>query len=70
MNPSCPHGDPPESSVLRVVVSGAIIRADEAILATLAALMQRLGLLDLDEGEALPNSPPRGQRSRRSRLLK
>ena len=70
MAPSCPHCDQPESSVLRVVLTSAIVRADEARLATIAALMQRLGLLDLAEGEAYSDDPPRGQRSRRLRLLK
>ena len=70
MAPSCPHCDPPESAMLRVVLTSAIIRADEARLATIAALMQRLGLLDLAEGEAHLDGPPLGQRSRRLRLLK
>ena len=67
MELSCPHCDEPESSVLRVVLTSAIVQADEA---TIAALMQRLGLFDLAEGEAYPDGSPRGQRSRRLRLLK
>src|SRR6266581_9000498 len=46
MEPSCPHGAPPESAVLRVVLTSTIRQADEARLAARAALMQRLGLLD------------------------
>ena len=67
MEPSCPHCDPPESAMLRVVLTSTIVQADEA---TIAALMQRLGLLDLAEGEAYLDGPPLGQRSRRLRLLK
>ena len=70
MAPSCPHCDQPKSAVLRVVLTSTIVRADQARLATVAALMQRLGLRDLAEGEAYPDGPPRGPRSRRLRLLK
>ena len=70
MELSCPHCDEPESSVLRVALTSAMVQADEARLATIAALMQRLGLLDLAEGEAYLDGPPLGQRSRRLRLLK
>ena len=70
MEPSCPYCDPPESAVLRVVLTSAIVQADEARLATIATLMQRLGLLDPAEEEAYPDGPPRGQRSRRLCLLK
>ena len=70
MDLSCPHGDQPESCVRRVVLTSAIVRADEARRATIAALMQRLDLFDLAEGEAYSDGPPRGQRSRRLRLLK
>ena len=66
----CPHCEQPESSVLRVALTSAMVQADEARLATIAALMQRLGLFDLAEGEAYPDGSPRGQRSRRLRLLK
>jgi hypothetical protein len=69
MEPACPHGDPPESAVLRVVLTSAIVQADAARLAMIAALMQRLGLLDPAEGEAYPDGSPRGQRSRRLCLL-
>ena len=68
MEPSCPHCDPPESAMLRVVLTSTIVQADEARLAMIAALMQRLGLLDPAEEEASPDGPSRGQRSRR-RLL-
>jgi hypothetical protein len=69
MDPACPHCDPPESAVLRVVLTSAIVQADEARLATIATLMQRLGLLDPAEEEAYPDGPPREQRSRRHCLL-
>jgi len=52
MDQSCPHCDQPESSLLRVILIGAIVRAEEAMLSTLADLMQRLGLLDRVEEQA------------------
>jgi len=69
MEPACPHGDPPESAVLRVGLTSTIGQADEARLAMRAALRQRLGLLDPAEEDASPDGPSRGQRSRRRRLL-
>ena len=65
----CPHCEQPESSVLRVALTSAMVQADEARLAMIAALMQRLGLLDPAEEETYPDGPPREQRSRRLRLL-
>ena len=69
MDRSCPHCDQPESAVLRVVLTSALVRADEARLATRAALRQRLGLFGLAEEKASSEGPPRGPRSRRLRLL-
>ena len=53
MERSCNHCDNPDSSLLRIVLIGEIIRADEATLYTMAEIFQTLGLLELsqeDEG--------------------
>ena len=53
MERSCPHCDHPESSLLRIVLIGEIIRADDVTLSTMAEIFQSLGLLALsDEDEA------------------
>lgn len=41
----CTHCDNPDSSLLRVVLIGEIIRADDATLSTMAEIFQALGLL-------------------------
>ncbi len=49
----CTHCDNPDSSLLRVVLIGEIIRADDATLSTMAEIFQALGLLiPLQEDEA------------------
>jgi hypothetical protein len=62
MPPSCPHGDQPDVSLLRLVFIGEILRADETLLVTLADLLQTSGLLPLAAGSAatrrrLPQGP-------------
>ena len=47
MPPSCPHCDQPDVSLLRVVLMGEILRADETLLVTLADFLQTSGLLPL-----------------------
>ena len=47
MERSCNHCDHPDSSLLRIVLIGEIIRADEATLYTMAEIFQTLGLLEL-----------------------
>ena len=59
MPPSCPHGDQPDVSLLRVVLIGEIVRADEALLVTLADLLHTSGLLPLAAAE--PAAPRRRQ---------
>ena len=54
MQPSCPHCDQPDMSLLRVVLIGEILRADETVLALLADLLQQSGLLDLSEKPKAP----------------
>ena len=57
MPPSCPHGDQPDVSLLRVVLMGEILRADATLLVTLADLLQTSGLLPLAAAE--PAAPHR-----------
>ncbi|GIX48787.1 MAG: hypothetical protein KatS3mg131_2998 [Candidatus Tectimicrobiota bacterium] len=59
MDRPCPYCDHPDSSLLRVVLIGEIIRADDATLYALADLFDSLGLLQLAEEEA-ETPPPRG----------
>ncbi len=54
MHPPCPHCDQPDASLLRLVLIGEILRADETLLALLADLWQQSGLLHLSE---TPNAP-------------
>ena len=49
MERSCNHCDHPESSLLRIVLIGEIIRADDATLYTMAEIFQSLGLLELSD---------------------
>jgi hypothetical protein len=58
MHPPCPHCDQPDASVLRLVLIGEILRADETVLALLADLLQQSGLLGLSEEPAAPPSRP------------
>jgi hypothetical protein len=44
---SCPHCDQPDISLLRLVLIGEILRADETRLVLLADIMQACGLLAL-----------------------
>jgi hypothetical protein len=54
-HPPCPHCDQPDISLLRVVLTGEILRADATRLALLADLLQQTGLLHLaEESPALP----------------
>ena len=54
MHPPCPHCDQPDISLLRLVLIGEILRADETLLALLADLLQQSGLLHLSEEPAAP----------------
>ena len=47
MQQPCPHCDQPDISLLRLVLIGEILRADETRLALLADIMQACGLLAL-----------------------
>ncbi len=54
MEPPCPHCDQPDLSLLRLVLIGELLVADEALLLRLAAVMQQCGLLHLDPEPAAP----------------
>src|SRR5215510_11771411 len=54
MPPSCPHCDQPDVSLLRVVLIGEIVRADETLLVALADLLHTSGLLPLAAAEPAP----------------
>ena len=56
MQPPCPHCDHPDMSLLRVVLIGEILRANETVLALLADLLQQSGLLDLSEKPKAPHA--------------
>jgi hypothetical protein len=54
-HPPCPHCDQPDISLLRLVLIGEILRADEPLLAFLADVMQQLGQLHLAEEPPTPH---------------
>ena len=54
MQPSCPHCDQPDTSLLRLVLMGEILRANATLLALLADLLQQTGLLHLSEEPTVP----------------
>ena len=52
----CPHCDQPDMSLLRLVLIGEILRADETLLVLLADIMQTCGLLPLAATAAEPEA--------------
>jgi hypothetical protein len=53
MEPPCPHCDQPDLTLLRLVLIGELLVADETLLLRLAAVMQACGLLqDAPEPDA------------------
>ena len=70
MERSCPHCDNPDSSLLRVVLIGEILRADEATLSTMAEIFQALGLLELSQEDEASEVQQVAQEKRRLRLVK
>jgi hypothetical protein len=66
MDPPCPHCDQPHASLLRLVLMGEILRADETLLALLAEVLQQTGLVHLSEKPTV--SPVRRQRGTLPRL--
>ena len=70
MERSCTHCDHPDSSLLRIVLIGEIIRADEATLYTMAEIFQSLGLLELSDEDDVPEVEPVVPGKGRPRLVK
>ena len=70
MERSCTHCDHPESSLLRIVLIGEIIRADDATLYTMAEIFQSLGLLELSDEDDGPEVEQVVSRKDRLRLVK
>ena len=70
MERSCSHCDTPDRSLLRIVLIGEIIRADEATLYTMAEIFQTLGLLELSQEDEVSEVKPAAQEKIRLRLVK
>jgi len=62
MQPPCPHCDQSETSLLRLVLIGEILRAEEPEFVWLADVMQQSGLWHLAEE---PMAPPGSDRRAR-----
>ncbi len=54
MQPPCPHCDPPDASLLRLVLMSEVLRTDETMLVLLADVLQQSGLLQLVEKPTAP----------------
>jgi len=70
MERSCGHCDNPDSSLLRIVLIGEIIRADEATLYTIAEIFQTLGLLEPSQEDDVTEVKQVAQEKIRLRLVK
>jgi hypothetical protein len=70
MERSCTHCDHPDSSLLRVVLIGEIIRADEAVLSAMAEIFQALGLLTLSQEDEAADVRQDTPAKRQLRLVK
>ena len=70
MERSCSHCDNPDSSLLRIVLIGEIIRADEATLYTMAEIFQTLGLVELSPEDDGAEVEQVTQEKTRLRLVK
>jgi hypothetical protein len=69
MERSCPHCDHPDISLLRIVLIGEILRAEDATLYTMAEIFQSLGLLELSEADDVPEVKQAMQGKARLRLV-
>ena len=58
MHLPCPHCDQPEMSLLRLVLIGEMLRADETLLVRVADLLQQAGLVHLSEKPTTPRVRP------------
>jgi hypothetical protein len=70
MQPACPHCDVPDSTLLRLVLLGEIMRAEEDSLVTIAEVLQHLGLVQLTETDEASGFPPVSQWRPRLRLAR
>jgi hypothetical protein len=69
MHPPCPHCDQPDMSLLRLVLIGEMLRADETLLGLLTDVMQACGLLPCSiEAEESTAPPVRSQQGTLHRL--
>jgi hypothetical protein len=66
MERPCDHCDHPDTSLLRVVLIGEIIRADEDTLYTLAEVCEALDLMQLSEDDDDSGPPETGKRVARN----
>jgi hypothetical protein len=66
MPPSCPHCHQPDTSFLRLMLVGEILRADATRLALLADVLQQTGLVQLSEKPTV--LPVRRQKGTRAKL--
>ena len=68
MDGPCEYCDQPDTSLLRIVLIGEIIRADEDTLYTLAGVCEALGLMQLsdDDDDGDGDFPPPAETSKRS----
>src|SRR5215475_13260404 len=57
MEPPCPHCDQPDPTLLRLVLIGELLCADETPLLRLAAVLQACGLLQPSPPPDAPESP-------------
>jgi hypothetical protein len=64
MDGPCEHCDQPDTSLLRVVLIGEIVRADEATLYTLAGVCEALGLMEFSDEEEDFEPPETPKRTR------
>ncbi len=71
MDQLCEYCDHPDISLLRVVLIGEIIRADDTMLHTLAEVCETIGLMQLSDEDDSLTSADLSQRIKRSlRLIK
>lgn len=70
MERSCTHCDNPDSSLLRVVLIGEILCADEVTLSTMAEIFQALGLLTLSQEDEASEVRQDTPAKRQLRLVK
>lgn len=69
MDRPCDRCDHPDSSLLRIVLIGEIVRADDDTLYALAEACEGLGLLQLaDEDDSVPSDTVKGRKSRLRRV--